>query len=416
MQQTPKGLRLQIGIFGRRNTGKSSLLNAIVRQQVVIVSDFPGTTTDPVEKPMEMLPLGPVLLIDTAGMDDDAAEIGIMRVERSKKILDRVDMALLVATANDWCEFDEHLLGELKSRNIPTILVLNQCDIHPVSEAFLQQFRDAKCTVVSVSALTGEGLPRLRDAMIQLAPDDFLSSFRMLGDLVKPKAPVLLITPIDLEAPKGRMILPQVQAIRDTLDHDAYCLVVKENAVSAALDNLKLPPVLAVTDSQAFGVVSKLVPESVPLTSFSILLARMKGDLAICAEGAMAIAKLKPGSRVLIAEACTHHPIGEDIGRVKIPRWLEQRVGGPLEIVHVQGPDFPEDPSEYELVIHCGACTFNRKAVLSRILTCTEHHVPFTNYGVAIAYLHGILERTLSPFPEILDRCCNLKPESETTN
>lgn len=404
MQAAPRGLRLQIGIFGRRNAGKSSLLNALAGQDVVIVSDVPGTTTDPVEKAMEMLPLGPILLIDTAGIDDDQAELGAKRVGKSLKILDRCDLAILVSRAGIWDAEEEKLIAEFQQRSIPFIVLFNRADECAPEPGTVEKFAAAKIPFLAVSAKTGQGIPALRAAIISLAPEDFLSSSRMLGDLVEPLAPVLLITPIDKEAPKGRMILPEVQAIRDTLDSSAYCVVVTENAVTRALDDLKRPPCLAVTDSQAFGTVSKLIPESVPLTSFSILLARMKGDLATCAEGAFAIDRLHDGSRVLIAEACTHHPIGEDIGRVKLPRWICGHTRKNIEFDTVSGPDFPADPSRYDLVIHCGACTFNRRAVLSRMLTCREYGVPFTNYGVAIAFVHGILRRALTPFPDILKR------------
>ena len=399
MQNTPKGLRLQIGIFGRRNAGKSSLLNALARQDAAIVSDTPGTTTDPVEKAMEMLPLGPVLLIDTAGLDDDAARIGNLRIERTRKIFERADLALLVSDAN-WGTFEEELLASFEARKTSLIVVFNKSDLAPAPAHVLGKLDARGVSHVSLSARTGEGLGALREMILRKAPEDFLSSSRMLGDLVPKGSPVMLITPIDLEAPKGRLILPQVQAIRDTLDHDCYCLVVKENALADALANLKTPPALAVTDSQAFGTVSPIVPETVPLTSFSILLARQKGDLAACAAGAAAIGKLKKNSRVLIAEACSHHPVGEDIGTVKIPNWLRRRCSPDLVIEHVQGHDFPKDLSGYDLVIHCGACTFNRREVLSRILQCAEQGVPFTNYGVAIAFCFGILERALRPFPE----------------
>ena len=383
MQNTPKGLRLQIGIFGRRNAGKSSLLNALARQDAAIVSDTPGTTTDPVEKAMEMLPLGPVLLIDTAGLDDDAARIGNLRIERTRKIFERADLALLVSDAN-WGTFEEELLASFEARKTSVIAVFNKSDLAPAPAHVLGKLDACGVSHVSLSARTGEGLGALREMILRKAPEDFLSASRMLGDLVP------------------RLILPQVQAIRDTLDHDCYCLVVKENALADALANLKTPPALAVTDSQAFGTVSPIVPETVPLTSFSILLARQKGDLAACAAGAAAFGKLKKDSRVLIAEACSHHPVGEDIGTVKIPNWLRRRCSPDLVIEHAQGHDFPKDLSGYDLVIHCGACTFNRREVLSRILQCSEQGVPFTNYGVAIAFCFGILERALRPFPEAL--------------
>ena len=402
MLNTPKGLRLQIGIFGKRNAGKSSVLNAIVKQDVVIVSDFPGTTTDPVDKAMELQPLGPVLLIDTAGIDDDAAEIGAKRVERSRKVIDRCDMALLVFTADSWSTEEEELAAIFNERHIPFLAVCNKNDLLQPGETLVNRLAELKVPLVPISIKDGTGLDLLREKLIEFAPEGYLVNRPVLGDLTTPEKPVLLITPIDKEAPKGRLIIPQVQAIRDALDHEAWCIVAKENAIGAALANMKEPPVLAVTDSQVFGPVSKAVPPEIPLTSFSILMARMKGDLSACAAGAAAIAKLKPEDKILIAEGCAHHPIAEDIGRVKLPRWIREYTKFDLEFVHVQGQDFPADLSPYAMVIHCGACTFNRRAVLSRILQCERAGVPFTNYGVAIAFLHGILERALSPFPEAL--------------
>ena len=402
MLNTPKGLRLQIGIFGKRNAGKSSVLNAIVHQDVAIVSDFPGTTTDPVDKAMELQPLGPVLLIDTAGYDDDAAEIGTKRVERTRKVIDRCDMALLVCTADNWSQDEEELAAVFKERKIPFIVICNKTDILEPDQVFLDRAAASGAPIVPISAKNNVGLDQLREKLIELAPEGYLINRPMLGDLTQERKSVLLITPIDKEAPKGRLIMPEVQAIRDALDHEAWCAVVKDNAIQDVLASLKEPPVLAVTDSQVFGPVSKAVPPEIPLTSFSILMARMKGDLNACASGAAAISKLRSGDKILIAEGCSHHPIAEDIGRVKLPRWLKEYTKSDLEFTHVQGQDFPEDLSPYALVIHCGACTFNRRGVLSRILQCERAGVPFTNYGVAIAFLHGILERALSPFPEAL--------------
>jgi [FeFe] hydrogenase H-cluster maturation GTPase HydF len=395
-------MRLQIGIFGRRNAGKSSLLNALARQQVSIVSDVPGTTTDPVEKAMEMLPLGPILFIDTAGIDDEGA-LGAMRVERTRRVFDRSDMALVVAPAKDWGAFESGLLDEFAARKTPALAVFSKLDEAVPDEALFKEASAKASACVRVSARTGEGLDALREAMIQCAPEEFISGGTIAGDLVPPGECAVLVVPIDLEAPNGRLILPQVQTIRDLLDNDSYCMVVKERELRDCLDNLKRPPALVVTDSQAFLKVSGDTPDSIALTSFSILFARLKGDLASCVEGAMAIGRLKPGSKVLIAEACGHHPIGEDIGTVKIPRWLTQYAGGKLDFTHVQGQDFPDDPRGYELVVHCGACAFNRRNMLSRILKCRRLGVPITNYGVAIAYSLGILERALSPFPGILD-------------
>jgi [FeFe] hydrogenase H-cluster maturation GTPase HydF len=403
----PKGLRLHIAFLGRRNVGKSSLLNALTRQQVSIVSSVAGTTTDPVEKPMELLPLGPVLFIDTAGIDDEGA-LGALRVQKTRQVLERADLGVLVSEAGAWGKFEEEILGELRARGIPAIVVVNKIDAAQAAPAIpepdlLTRLAEQKTRVVRTSALNGVGIPDLRQALLDSAPADFIDSPAILGDLVGPGDLAVLVVPIDKEAPKGRLILPQVQAIRDLLDSDAYCLVVKERELRSALDRLKTPPKLVVTDSQAFLKVAADTPRSVPLTSFSILMSRFKGDLLTQVEGALAIDRLRGGDRVLVAEACSHHPIGEDIGRVKIPRWLTQYVGGKLEFKHVQGHDFPEDLSPYKLVVHCGACMWNRREMLSRLLRCHQAGVPITNYGLTIAYSLGIFERALEPFPAALE-------------
>jgi [FeFe] hydrogenase H-cluster maturation GTPase HydF len=398
MKDTPKGMRLHIGIFGRRNVGKSSLLNALTRQQVSIVSDVPGTTTDPVEKPMELLPLGPVLFIDTAGIDDVGA-LGAMRAERTRSVFERTDLGILVAEAGSWGEFEIGILSELGGRRTPVIVVFNKMDLSRPSQAVLDDLAGRKIPTVRTVASQGRGMLELREALIRSAPEDFINAPPVLGDLIKPGDLVVLVVPIDLEAPRGRLILPQVQSIRDVLDHDSYCMVVKERELRDALDGLKRPPALVVTDSQAFLRVAGDTPAEVPLTSFSILFARLKGDLQEFVSGARSIDRLKPGDRVLVLEACAHHPIGEDIGRVKIPRWLRQYTGVDLEFVHMQGHDFPADLSPYRLVAHCGSCMLNRREVISRVLRCREAGVPITNYGVAITYSLGVLERALSPFP-----------------
>jgi [FeFe] hydrogenase H-cluster maturation GTPase HydF len=401
-QAAPKGFRLHIGIFGRRNVGKSSLLNAITRQQVSIVSDLAGTTTDPVEKPMELLPLGPVLFIDTAGIDDVGA-LGELRVQKTRQVLDRTDLGVLVADAAGWGEFEEKILEELAARGVPAIVVFNKTDLAEPPAAAVQSLAARKLRVVRASAASGAGVLDLRQALLDSAPDDFVNHPTILGDLVGPGEVAVLVVPIDKEAPKGRLILPQVQSIRDLLDNDAYCMVVKERELRAALASLRRPPKLVVTDSQAFLKVAADTPREVPLTGFSILFSRFRGDLMTQVQGTLAIESLKPGDRVLVAEACSHHPIGEDIGRVKIPRWLTQYVGGKLDFVQVQGHDFPEDLSPYSLVIHCGACTTNRREMLSRIARCRQAGVPITNYGLSIAYSLGIFERALEPFPAALE-------------
>ena len=403
MTTTPKGLRLHIGFFGRRNVGKSSLLNAITRQQVSIVSDVAGTTTDPVEKPMELLPLGPVLFIDTAGIDEEGS-LGALRVEKTRQALERTEIAVLVAEAGIWGEFEEGCSATLPRGRRPLLLSSTRRDAAAPDEALVERLRAGKLRVVQASAVTGAGLAELREALLDLAPADFIDSPAIAGDLVGPGELAILVVPIDKEAPKGRLILPQVQTIRDLLDSDALCMVVKERELRTALDRLKTPPKLVVTDSQAFLKVAADTPPDVPLTSFSILMARFKGDLAAQVEGTLAVEKLRSGDRVLIAEACTHHPIGEDIGRVKIPRWLTQYTGVKLDFVPMQGRDFPADLASYKLVIHCGACMWNRRQMLSRILQCQQAGVPITNYGLTIAYSLGIFPRALEPFPAALAR------------
>lgn len=400
-EKTPKSFRLHIGLFGRRNVGKSSILNAITRQNVSIVSDIAGTTTDPVEKPMELLPLGPVLFIDTAGLDD-AGTLGELRVSKTKKVFDRTDLGVII-TDGEWGEFEEKILERLTSVNVPVIAVFNKIDQRQPSDDVLAKLRERKIPAVRTAANSRQGIDDFRQALLDNAPADFINNLTIIGDIVKPWDTAVLVVPIDKEAPKGRIILPQVQVIRDLLDVNATAIVVKENQLREAIANQKTKPVLVVTDSQAFAQVVRDTPKDIPVTSFSILFARFKGDLAAQSEGTAAIGSLKPGDNVLVAEACSHHPIGEDIGRVKIPAWLNKRVGGELNFSTVQGHDFPEDLTKYKLVIHCGACMWNRRAMLSRVLACKRQGVPITNYGLVIAYTLGILDRALEPFPQALE-------------
>jgi [FeFe] hydrogenase H-cluster maturation GTPase HydF len=401
MVKAPKSLRLHIGIFGRRNVGKSSLLNALTRQQVSIVSEVAGTTTDPVEKPMELLPLGPVLFIDTAGVDDIGA-LGAMRVEKTRKVIERTDLGIIVAEAGRWDDFEQAMLDELKQRGVPVVVVFNKSDLgQPQGETEARLAAESVRTVRAI-ATRGEGVLPLREALIAAAPEDFVNPPTIMGDLLPAGGLAVLVVPIDKEAPRGRLIQPQVQTIRDLLDNDAYCMVVKERELRDALLRLNRKPDIVVTDSQAFLKVAGDTPRDVKLTSFSILFARFKGDLVEMVRGAAAIDRLKPGDKVLVAESCSHHPIGDDIGRVKIPRWITQYVGGKLEFVTHQGHDFPADVSQFKLVIHCGACMTNRRAVLNRVARCREQGVPITNYGLTIAYSLGIFERALEPFPAAL--------------
>jgi [FeFe] hydrogenase H-cluster maturation GTPase HydF len=401
IRATAKGFRLHIGFFGRRNVGKSSLLNAITRQTVSIVSDVPGTTTDPVEKPMELEPIGPVLFVDTAGVDDVGA-LGAQRIEKTRQAIARTDIGVLVTEAGVWGEFEEKLLAELRSHKIPVLVAVNKADLRQPTPEQIARFESEKLAWTLVAATSGEGVDAFRELLRQAAPDEAAEPPAIVRDLVPPGETAIFVMPIDKEAPKGRIKNLQVQAIRDLLDGESSCIVVKEAGFGKALDNMKTPPSLVVTDAQVFDQVARITPNNVPLTAFSILLSRLKGDLVTQSEAALTIEELRPSNRILIAETCTHHPIEEDIGRVKIPRWLESFVGGKLEFTHVKGRDFPEDLSPYKLVIHCGACMWNRQEMMSRIRECQRQNVPITNYGLVIAMTQGILERALEPFPEAL--------------
>lgn len=397
--RTPRGLRLHIALLGRRNVGKSSLLNALAGQQVSIVSEIAGTTTDPVEKAAELQPVGPVVWIDTAGVDD-TGELGARRIERSWKALLKADLGLLVAEGATWGEPEEAVLAAFAAHDVLPLVVFNKADRSPPPPARLAELAARGLAAVEASATTGQGVEALRQAIIASVPADWLDSPPLLGDLVPPLGVVVLVVPIDLEAPRGRLIQAQVQVLREALDQDAIVVTAKQHQLAEALAALTTPPALVVTDSQAFAQVDALVPAGVPLTSFSILFARAKGDLAEFARGARAIDRLKPGDRVLVAEACTHHPVGEDIGRVKIPRWLAEKVGGPLEVEVVAGSDFPDDLARYRLVVQCGGCVRTRREMLARIGSCRRAGVPITNYGVAIAHSLGISPRALAPFPD----------------
>ena len=388
--KTLKSMRLHIGIFGKTNVGKSSLLNKITGQDIAIVSEIAGTTTDVVEKSMELLPIGPVTFLDTAGIDDKSA-LGAERIEKTMKILNRTDVAVVVCDYSGIDEYEKGLIEKFNELKIPFIVLVNKTDIKPLEVELPYE------NVLQTSVKTDENLVNnFKQALIKLLPDEFVNSPKIVGDLLDEKSVVILVTPIDKEAPKGRLILPQVQTIRDLLDSDCITLVVKESELSDALNSLKNPPALVVTDSQAFRKVAEIVPENIPLTSFSILFARLKGDLDAFIKGAQAIENLQDGDRVLILESCTHHAIEDDIGRVKIPNLLRKKTGKDLIIDNISGHDFP-DISKYSLVIHCGACMTNRREVLSRILISSRKGIPITNYGIAISYCLGILPRAIKP-------------------
>jgi [FeFe] hydrogenase H-cluster maturation GTPase HydF len=401
MQGTPRGNRLHVAIFGRRNAGKSSLINALTNQEIALVSSVAGTTTDPVYKTMEILPLGPVVVIDTAGIDDEG-ELGELRVRKTLEVLSKTDLAVLVMDAgNAVSRFEVELVGLCREKNLPVVGVLNKTDLFKVSEEAKKAFLDRLgLEPLVVSAVTGKGITDLKIAIIRNAPAAW-DNQTIVGDLLEPGDIAILVVPIDLAAPKGRLILPQVQTIRDILDQDCISLVVKERELREAITNLNKKPRIVITDSQAFLKADADTPPEVLLTSFSILFAKYKGDLETMVAGAKAIDNLRPGDKVLMAEACTHHRVEDDIGRVKVPRWLRQSVGGELHFDWSSGSGFPDDLSGYQLVIHCGGCMINRREMLARIARAREAGVPIVNYGVAIAHLMGILPRALSPFPAL---------------
>ena len=399
LNETPAGNRLHISIFGRRNAGKSSLINALTGQAAAIVSEVAGTTTDPVAKAMEILPLGPVVITDTAGIDD-TGELGALRVEKTLRVIDRTDLAVLVLDPEYAPgQSEEDLLARLRAQGRPVIAVINKADL-PLDLTSSRHWAEAhELPVVTMSALTRQGTDELKRLLITLAPAERLQ-LAVLDGLVRPGDCVVLVVPIDKAAPAGRLILPQVMTIRDALDHDAYTLVVKERELKLALANLKTKPKLVVTDSQAVLKAAADTPEDVPFTTFSILMARMKGDLTGLVRGVKAVERLQPGARVLIAEACTHHRQADDIGKVQIPRWLRQLVGGDFDFHFSSGPDFPPDLASFSLIIHCGGCMINRAEMLARGLRAEEAGVPMVNYGVFLSYVHGVLERALRPFQE----------------
>jgi [FeFe] hydrogenase H-cluster maturation GTPase HydF len=401
MHDTPKGNRIHIAILGRTNVGKSSYLNLLCGQSVSITSEVRGTTTDVVEKAMELLPLGPVLFLDTAGLDDTTA-LGAKRVERTEKVFERADIILLVLEAGVWTAYEDAVLAKAKDAGTPVIAVVNKCDIAQPDDSFVEMLVSRGLSNLCVSCLDARArdaaLVALKEAIVRSVPPEYFKEPQLISDLVRGGEIAVLVVPIDLEAPKGRLILPQVQTIRDALDADAVCVVVKERELPFILENLKQPPKLVVCDSQGILKVSADVPRTIPLTTFSVLMSRFKGDLASFVKGAAAIDSLTAKSKVLIAESCTHHAIGDDIGRVKIPRWLRQYLGFDLAIDHFAGRDFPADLAQYSLIIHSGSCMLNRKQMLWRIAAAKKAGVPITNYGMAIAKLQGVFDRVVKPF------------------
>ncbi len=397
MAKAPRGERMIITLTGKRNAGKSSLINALINQDVAIVSDVAGTTTDPVAKSYELLPLGPVTFYDTAGIDD-VGELGEKRIAKTKKILFRSDIALVVIGEQGITDYDKNFIKDIQQYRIPFIVVFNKQDIQKVSQKDIDYCHVNKLKYYQVSAKEKAGIAELKDQIIALAPDILKHEKVLIGDLINPGDLVLLIAPIDLAAPKGRLILPQVQVLREILDNDALGMIVKEREIEEALHSFARKPDLVVTDSQVVLKVSGDVPEDIPLTTFSILFARYKGDLDKLVEGARKIDNLKDGDKVLIAESCSHNINCDDIGRVKIPRWLTQYTGKNLDFEFSSGHDYPDDLEKYDVVLHCGACMLNQQAMGRRILEAERRNVAITNYGVAISKLQGVLDRCLEPF------------------
>ncbi|MGD0822018.1 MAG: [FeFe] hydrogenase H-cluster maturation GTPase HydF [Desulfomonilia bacterium] len=398
MNATPIANRLHIGIFGKRNAGKSSFINALTGQSVSIVSPVAGTTTDPVGKAMEIHGIGPVYIYDTAGIDD-TGDLGEMRVDRTKAIMGKINLAVVISTSADFDEADKALLDELKARGAKSLLVFNKIDLFPIDEGVADSLKVDKIPFTAVSCLTGENIGQARNRMVEIAKTLQAERSTIVGDIIDHGELVLLVVPIDLGAPKGRLILPQVQVIRDILDNDAVAMVVKEREIEYILSSLKTPPGLVICDSQVVLKVSGDLPPGTKLTTFSILFSRLKGDLAKFVTGVKAIDTLHDGDKVLICEACTHHPLPDDIGRVKIPRWVKIYTGKDITFDVHAGPILDRDISEYRLIIQCGGCMINRKEMLGRIRDANDKSIPMTNYGVAISYVHGVLRKALSPFP-----------------
>lgn len=411
---TPNGDRVQIAIFGRRNAGKSSVINAVTGQQLAIVSDVKGTTTDPVYKAMEILPIGPCMFIDTPGLDDEG-ELGEKRVEKAVQVLNRTDIAMLVldisrltpeelAQGRGIGEKEQQIQAMIEEKKLPYVIVLNQEDKLSQEEAEKRRqqimAKNGTVPVCNVSTVRKTGLEKLKDALIMLAPDTDLK-LHILGDLVEENDVVVLVVPVDSAAPKGRLIMPQQQVIRDILDNHAVSVVTQVPSLAMTLDMLGDKVKMVITDSQAFGEVSRIVPTQIPLTSFSILFARHKGNLRTLVEGVTAVDRLRDGDRVLIAEGCTHRRQCDDIGTVKIPRWLKEYTGKELQIETCSGTGFPTDLSSYALIIHCGGCTLHEKEMKHRIFWAQQCQVPIVNYGIFIAYVKGILKRSVELFPAV---------------
>lgn len=400
LNSTPSADRIHIGIFGRRNAGKSSLINALTSQNLAIVSDVKGTTTDPVYKAMELLPLGPVMMIDTPGIDDEG-ELGKLRIQKAYQVLNKTDIAVLVVdSANGLTTEDKELLAHIKSKNIPFLLVFNKSD-SITDEQQQKLIKNLTIPYLFVSVQSGEHIHELKELLPKLLPET--KPRELVGDLLQPLDTVVLVTPIDNAAPKGRLILPQQQVLRNVLDHNAIAMVVQESQLAEALAQLKNSPRLIITDSQAFGAVANIADPSIPLTSFSILFARYKGSLANAVAGVKALQSIQDGDKILISEGCTHHRQCNDIGTVKLPGWIKRYTGKNPEFVFTSGTEFPLDLSPYKMIVHCGGCMLNDREMLYRYKCAAEQNVPMTNYGILIAHINGILKRSITPLPDIAE-------------
>jgi [FeFe] hydrogenase H-cluster maturation GTPase HydF len=406
MEQTPKSLRLHIGLFGRTNVGKSSFLNLLCGQEVAVTSDAPGTTTDVVVKSAELLPVGPVVFLDTAGLDDTSS-LAVKRLDKTIKIFDRAEVFVCIMEPDAWTTTEDAVISEAKKRALPLIIVINKADLKAPSETFLSACRQHTALIMTCSSIDGtsrqKAVEAFKSLLLKATADAGEASIPLVSDLVPPGGLAVLVTPIDLQAPRGRLILPQVQTIRDALDGDACVAVVKEREYAHLLTKLSVPPDLVVCDSQVVMKVVADTPENIPCTTFSILFSRYKGDLIEQVKGLSVIDNLKNNDRVLIAEACSHHALADDIGRVKIPRWLRQYTGANLTIDVSSGHDYPQNLADYALIVHCGSCMLTRRETAGRIGRAAALGVPITNYGLCIAMIQGVLQRALSPFPAALD-------------
>ena len=416
LNSTPAGERIHIGLFGRRNAGKSSLINALTGQKLAVVADVPGTTTDPVLKAMELLPLGPVLMMDTAGIDD-TGELGSLRVQKSLQMLNKTDIAIVVIDSSAGiAEEDKKLLQRIRDKELSCVVVFTKADLakkgsasneipskDPCTQKVSTDAIPASLPQITVSAETGENIRELKELLAHLVPQK-KAPYPICSDLIRPGDTILLVTPIDSAAPKGRLILPQQQTIRDIIDTGASAIVTQENNVTHALANLKTPPAMVITDSQAFGKVNQSVPKEINLTSFSILMARHKGNLEQAVLGVAALKTLKDGDHILISEGCTHHRQCGDIGTEKLPKWIREFTGKDYKMSWTSGTEFPADLSPYRLIIHCGGCMLNEREMQYRYRCAADQHIPMTNYGLCIAYTHGILKRSLSVFPRLAEK------------